>query len=169
MKTMKWRKYTMAEAKNMKKAQEVYATIIRMLDTRDWKYSKHEEDLLIKSVLRGEDLPVEFILMVNPRNQVVQFISRLPFDIPEDKRVDGAIAVCTANYGLIDGSFDYDLRDGEIRYRLTCSYRDSQLSEDLFEYMIMAAASTVDNYNDRFFMLAKGRMTVQQFIEQDGQ
>ena len=159
----------MAEAKNMKKAQEVYATIIRMLDTRDWKYSKHEEDLLIKSVLRGEDLPVEFILVVNPRNQVVQFLSRLPFDIPEDKRVDGAIAVCTANYGLIDGSFDYDLRDGEIRYRLTCSYRDSQLSEDLFEYMIMAAASTVDNYNDRFFMLAKGRMTVQQFIEQDGQ
>ncbi len=159
----------MAEAKNMKKAQEVYATIIRMLDTRDWKYSKHEEDLLIKSVLRGEDLPVEFILMVNPRNQVVQFISRLPFDIPEDKRVDGAIAVCTANYGLIDGSFDYDLRDGEIRYRRTCSYRDSQLSEDLFEYMIMAAAATVDNYNDRFFMLAKGRMTVQQFIEQDGQ
>lgn len=159
----------MAEAKNMKKAQEVYATIIRMLDTRDWKYSKHEEDLLIKSVLRGEDLPVEFILVVNPRNQVVQFISRLPFDIPEDKRVDGAIAVCTANYGLIDGSFDYDLRDGEIRYRLTCSYRDSQLSEDLFEYMIMAAAFTVDNYNDRFFMLAKGRMTVQQFIEQDGQ
>lgn len=159
----------MAEAKNMKKAQEVYATIIRMLDTRDWKYSKHEEDLLIKSVLRGEDLPVEFILVVNPRNQVVQFISRLPFDIPEDKRVDGAIAVCTANYGLIDGSFDYDLRDGEIRYRLTCSYRDSQLSEDLFEYMIMTAASTVDNYNDRFFMLAKGRMTVQQFIEQDGQ
>ena len=159
----------MAEAKNMKKAQEVYATIIRMLDTRDWKYSKHEEDLLIKSGLRGEDLPVEFILVVNPRSQVVQFISRLPFDIPEDKRVDGAIAVCTANYGLIDGSFDYDLRDGEIRYRLTCSYRDSQLSEDLFEYMIMAAASTVDNYNDRFFMLAKGRMTVQQFIEQDGQ
>lgn len=159
----------MAEAKNMKKAQEVYATIIRMLDTRDWKYSKHEEDLLIKSGLKGEDLPVEFILVVNPRNQVVQFISRLPFDIPEDKRVDGAIAVCTANYGLIDGSFDYDLRDGEIRYRLTCSYRDSQLSEDLFEYMIMAAASTVDNYNDRFFMLAKGRMTVQQFIEQDGQ
>jgi hypothetical protein len=35
--------------------------------------------------------------------------------------------------------------------------------------MIMTAASTVDNYNDRFFMLAKGRMTVQQFIEQDGQ
>jgi hypothetical protein len=157
----------MAEAKNMKKAQEVYATIIRMLDTRDWKYSKHEEDLLIKSVLRGEDLPVEFILMVNPRNQVVQFISRLPFDIPEDKRVDGAIAVCTANYGLIDGSFDYDLRDGEIRYRLTCSYRDSQLSEDLFEYMIMVSASTVDIYNDRFFMLAKGMITVQQFLEQE--
>ena len=87
--------------------------------------------------------------------------------MPEDKRVDGAIAVCAANYGLVDGSFDYDLRDGEIRFRLTSSYRESALSEDLFEYMIMVSAATVDQYNDKFFMIAKGIMTVQQFLEQE--
>lgn len=159
----------MAEEMNMQKAKEVYATLVRMLDTRGWKYEKHEDDLLIKSGIRGDDLPVEFIVFVKPRNEVVQFISSLPFNMPEDKRVDGAIAVSVANYGLVDGSFDYDLRDGEIRYRLTSSYRESTLGEDLFEYMIMVAASTVDRYNDKFFMLAKGMMTVQQFIEQENQ
>lgn len=150
---------------DMKKAKEVFGTLVHMLDTRDWKYEKHEEKLLIKSGIRGDDLPVEFIVIVNPKNEVVQFYSSLPFRMPEDKRVEGALAVCIANYGLVDGSFDYDISDGEIRYRLTSSYRQSQLGEDLFEYMIMVAAATVDKYNDQFFMLSKGMMTIEQFME----
>ena len=158
----------MAEV-NMKKAKEVFDTLVNMLDTRDWKYEKHEDELLIKSGIKGEDLPIDFIVVVNPKNEVVQFISSLPFNIPEDKRIDAAVAVCVANYGLVDGSFDYDISDGEIRYRLTSSYRESIISEDLLEYMIMVSASTVDQYNDRFFMVSKGMMSIQQFIEKDGE
>lgn len=150
------------------RAKEVFDALVEMLDTRDWHYEKHEEDLLIKSGIKGDDLPIEFIMFVKPKNQVVQFLSKLPFNMPEDKRVDGAIAVAVANYGLVDGSFDYDISDGELRYRLTCSYRgDSVLSADLFEYMIMVSAATIDQYNDKFFMLSKGMINVQQFIETD--
>jgi len=156
----------MAEV-NMTKAKEIFGTLVAMLDERDWNYEKLEDDLVIKSGIKGDDLPIEFIVIVNPKNEVVQFISKLPFNMPEDKRVDGAIAVCVANYGLVDGSFDYDISDGEIRYRLTSSYRESILGKDLFEYMIMVAAGTVDNYNDKFFMLAKNMITIQQFIEQE--
>ena len=157
----------MAEEMNMQKANEVFGILIKMLDNRGWKYEKHEDKLLIKSGVKGDDLPVEFIVIVKPRNEVVQFISAMPFNMPEDKRVDGALAICAANYGIVDGSFDYDLRDGKILFRMTSSYRESTLSEDLFEYMIMVAASTVDNYNDKFFMIAMGMMTVEQFIEQE--
>ena len=83
----------MAEEMNMQKAKEVFNTLTKMLDTRDWKYEKHEDKLLIKSGVKGDDLPVEFIVVVKPRNEVVQFISAMPFNMPEDKRVDGAIAV----------------------------------------------------------------------------
>ena len=157
----------MAEEMNMQKAKEVYDVLISMLENRNWKYEAHEEHLLIKSGIQGDDLPVSFIVVVNPRNQVVQFISAMPFKMPEEKRVDAAIAVCAANYGLVDGSFDYDLRDGEIRFRLTSSYRESTLSEDLFEYMILVSASTVDKYNDKFFMLSKGMIGVEKFLEED--
>ncbi len=149
------------------RAKKVYATLIKMLDNKEWRYERHDDDLVIKSGVKGDDLPIEFIVMVRPENEIIQFFSRLPFEMAEDKRVDGAIAVCVANYGLIDGSFDYDISDGEIRYRLTCSYCGSEISESLFEYIIFCAASTVDRYNDRFFMLSKGMMTLQQFIEQD--
>ena len=151
----------------LRKAREVYSNLVNMLDTRDWKYEKFDDDLVIRSGIKGDDLPIEFIVFIKPDNQVVQFISKLPFNIPEDKRVDAAIAVCVANYGLVDGSFDYDISDGEIRYRLTCSYRESYLGADLFEYMIMCAASTVDDYNDRFFLLSKGEIDLQDFIERE--
>lgn len=159
----------MSEAMDLRKAREVYYGIIDMLDTRDWKYERYDNDLTIRSGVKGEDLPIEFIIFVKPQNKVVQFISKLPFNIPEDKRVEAAIAVCVANYGLVDGSFDYDVNDGEIRYRLTSSYRDSYLGADLFEYMIMCAASTVDNYNDRFFMLSKGMIDIEGFMNMEKQ
>ena len=157
----------MAQEINMEKAKQVYDTLINMLDSRGWKYDKHEEELLIKSGIKGDDLPINFIVVVRPRNQVVQFLSSFPFDIPEDKRIDAALAVCVANYSLVDGSFDYDISDGTITFRLTSSYRESTLGEDLFEYMIMCSAATVDEYNDKFFMLSKDMITLQQFIEQE--
>lgn len=156
----------MAEV-NMTRAKETYNTLCKMLDNRDWHYDKIEEDLVIKSSVKGDDLPIDFIMRVNPRNEIVSFISWLPFKIDESKRVDLALAICAANYVLADGSFDYDLSDGTVLFRLTSSYRESVLSEDLLEYMLMVSATTVDQYNDKFFMISKGMLTVQQFIEQE--
>lgn len=85
----------------------------------------------------------------------------------EDKRAHGAIAVCVANNGLNGGCFDYDVRDGEIRFRLTSGYRERTLGAALFEYMIKVSISAIDRYNDKFFMIAKGNMALQRFIEQE--
>ena len=154
---------------DMRKAVEVYGTLCSMLDNINWKYEKVEEKLMIKSGVKGDDLPIEFLMIVKPNSEVVQFISSLPFNMPEDKRVEGALAICAANYGMVNGSFDYDLSDGQILFRLTTSYRESLLSEALLEYMVMVSASTIDKYNDRFFMLAKGMISLEQFMEMEGE
>ena len=156
----------MAEV-NVTKAKEVYTLLCRMLDNRDWHYEKLEDDLMIESGVKGDDLPIEFIMRVNPRNEIVSFMSWMPFKVEESKRIDLAIATCVANYGLADGSFDYNVADGSILFRLTSSYRESTLSEDLFEYMLMVSASTVDKYNDKFFMISKGALSIEQFIESE--
>ena len=157
----------MARQPDMYKARQVYNTIISTLTNLNWKYAPHDEDLTIHSGAKGDDLPIEFILKVRPQQEVVQFISKLPFDFPEDKRLEGALAICAANYRLVDGCFDYNIANGEILFRLTSSYRQSILGEDLFEYMVMVSASTIDEYNDKFFMVAKDMMSIHQFIEQE--
>ena len=143
----------------------MYDVLCRMMDNKGWHYEKEEEDLIVKSGVKGNDFPIEFIIRVNPRNELVSFFSKLPFNVEEDKRIDVALAICAVNYWLADGSFDYDLSDGSILFRLTSSYKESTLGEALFEYMVIVSAATVDNYNDKFFMMSKGMMTYQQFIE----
>lgn len=157
----------MIDERKMKTAKSVYETICKTLESREWNITRHDEDMVITCGARGEDLPMDLIIVVNAGAQVVSVYSPMPFKIPEDKRVDAAIAVCAANYGLVNGTFDFDLSDGEIRFRIVSSFRESILGEELFNYMVILAASTVDDYNDRFLMLAKGMFTLDQFLEWD--
>lgn len=148
-------------------AKKIYATMVQALKNKDWHFEEREEDLMIISNYQGEDIPIKFLIEVNSDKEVIRFLSPMPFHVGEDKRVDVALAVCVANYGMVNGSFDYDLNDGEIRFRLTTSYCGCEVGEDFFMDMMATALLTTDKYNDKFLMLSKGMITIQQFIEQD--
>ena len=148
-------------------AKKVYDALLQSLDNRGWKYNKFEDDLVITSTVQGEDLPVEFVVHVDPQAEVIRFLSKLPFVFDDEKRIDGALAICAANMHIMNGSFDYDITKGSIIFRLCNSFRDgSVLSDAAFEYIVMVSAITVDRYNDKLLALAKGIISIEQFIEQ---
>ena len=68
----------------------------------------------------------------------------------EDKRFDIALATTVVNNRLVDGSFNFDMADGKVSFRLTASCIESILGKELFQYMLMVSANTIDAYNDRF-------------------
>ena len=91
--------------------------------------------------------------------------SPLPVDFPEDKRVDAAVAMATINNKLMNGCFDLDMSDGDVRFRLCQIFHDNDFSEEQIMYMMIITFKTVDEYNDPLFMLAKGMMDMTQFLE----
>ena len=150
---------------DMYKAKLVYRTLLEALDTMGWTYDEHEEDLCITSGVKTKDIPVDFVFAVRPNQEIVQFISVLPFTMPEDKIVEGAIAICAANYWIINGNFDYSLDDGKISFRMTSSYHECDISEELFKYMICVSANTIDSYNDTFALLAQNKISLDRALE----
>ncbi len=154
----------MADEKKLAQAKEVFETLCRTLDNHEWKYSKDEEKLSIECGAQGEDLPMNLTLKVDAERSLVMLLSHIPFPIPEDKRLDVAIAVSAVNNRLVDGSFDYDITKGNMFFRLTNSYLESVLGEDVIAYMLFCSCQTIDEYNDKFLMLAKGIISVEQFI-----
>ena len=146
-------------------AQEVYEQFKDHFDKKNFHYETIDDKLVIKLTVHGEDLPQPTIVHVDEDRGVVQILSPIPARMPEEKRTEAAIAVAAANYGLVTGSFDLDLSDGEIRYRATHAFRDGEMTEDMVEYMLKVVFFTTDKYNDKFFALAQNMMTLEQFLE----
>ncbi len=155
----------MATENELALAKTVYNDLCSLLDRKDWKYQKHEDDLVVTFGVNGEDISMDFVLAVDAERQILRVFSQLPFAVPEDKRMDLAIATCVASFGLVDGSFDYDIASGGIVFRMTASFRESRIGDGLFGYLIDCSCAMVDAFNDKFFALCKGVMTINEFIE----
>ncbi len=159
----------MADEIKLENAKKAYATICAALDARNWTYNKDEELYLVRFGVNGDDIPMQFVIFADVERQLIRLASPLPFKMSEAKRVEGAIAACVASYGMCDGSFDYDISDGSIVFRMTASYRDSVIGEGLIHYMVSCTCSTVDKYNDQFLAIDKGVMSIADFIQKDSQ
>lgn len=154
----------MVDEKKMKLAKKVYQTLCEAIERREWNFGKDEEKLLVHFGVSGDDIPMQFILIVDAERQLIRLMSPMPFKMSESKRMEGAIATCAASFGMADGSFDYDLSDGTIVFRMTASFRESLIGEGLFQYMISCSCAMVDKYNDQFLSLDKGIMSITDFI-----
>ena len=154
----------MAELKDLKLAKATFETLCKALDNNKWNYKKDEENLTVKCGARGDDLPMDLVIEVDAERMVVILLSQIPFVFKEDKRIDAAIAVSAINNILAHGCFDYDVISGKMLFRMTNSFVDSKLGEEVFIYMLLASCKTVDDFNDKLLMLAKGMLSIEQFL-----
>lgn len=143
---------------------QIYQTLCATLDMRKLPYEKSQEQRSIRCTVQGRDIPIEFLIKINEKRQLVEYISILPCQIPEDKRIEAAMATTVANYGLYDGNICYDITKGLLVFRITCSTRGGKPGPGLFEYMMDCGRDNVDKYNDRFLALAKGEIGIGDFI-----
>lgn len=153
---------------NEQRAKIVYGKMKAHLTANDFKYECDDQKMTIVLRATGEDLPLLVFASVDADRQLIRILSPIPVKMPEDKRIEGAVASAVANYGIVAGNFDYDMNDGEIRFRVTQSFREGDVTDEIIRYMFSILFGTVDQYNDRFFMLAKGMMSLEQFIGMEG-
>ena len=158
----------MDDAMKKQQAQKMYKIFCQALDADDWKY-KEKPDMTIESGARGEDLPIDLLIKVKENLQVVTIFSPMGYKIPEDKRLDVAMGICVVNNKLVHGNFDFDFATGSIIYRMVSSFNNFLLSQDIYKYMLYCTCQTVDEYNDKFLMLGKGMLSLEDFIKAENE
>lgn len=154
----------MAEVNNIAQAKATFDTLCQALEHHEWHYEKDEEKLSIECGAQGEDLPMEITIKVDAERMLIMVLSHMPFVIQEDKRLEVAIAVSAINNALVDGCFDYDVASGHMFFRMTNSFLESTVGEEVFSYLLFCSCQTIDEYNDKFLMLAKGMISIEQFL-----
>lgn len=155
----------MEDEKKLKKARMVFDTVCATLDAKEFKYDKDEDELAVTYMVGGDDIPMLMVIRIDAERELVRLLSPVPAVFEGDKKIEGAIATCQANYNLADGSFDYGYKEGKVLFRMTSSFCDSLISGELLEYMMGCAAFTVDAYNDKFLMLALGKLSLEEFFK----
>ena len=148
------------------------AALTAMLDRQNLMYTVEEESdarISIRIHFQGEDLPLTLHIVLRTDRQIATVFSVMPERFPESRLTEAALAVAVANQGLIDGSFDLNMKTGEVRFRLTSSYIETVLSEMLFSYLMYVSAETVDRYNDRFTALSRGEADLAEFLRLEQQ
>ena len=147
--------------------QQVYGKLISALTYREWTYARDDDRMRVQFDVSGDDFPMRFVMIVDAERQQIRLLSRLPFEMSESKRMEGAVATCVASFMLPDGNFDYNVETGEIGFRVTHVFMDSDISEEVLQYMISWSCAVVDKYNDKFFAIDKGYLTLDDFIAGD--
>ena len=151
----------------MKRAKEVYQLLKATLDKGEWEYVAKDEDLVIVSGCTGDDFPIKFIFRVDPQRECLTFHTSDFATFTDENFIDGALATCVANHGLVFGHFDYDVSDNTVCYTMSNSILGTEFNEIFFIDMLNTAVNTVDRYNDRFIMLSKGLIDIHKFIDLD--
>lgn len=147
------------------KARQTFDTLCAYLDATNWNYDKDAEGLNISCSVDGDDLPIDMNISIDAKRSLILFLSKMPFAVSEEKRLDVAVAVSIVNNRLVDGCFDYNVTSGNMLFRMSNSFIDSEIGKELFEYIIYLSCVTVDDFNDKFLMLAKGLISIEKFVE----
>lgn len=152
---------------NNERMKMIYQQMVDSLEAQELKFHADEENLTIYSKMEGDDLPMSFLLTIDSDKEMIMFLSPFNFKMSEEKRVDCSIAINVANFHMALGCFDFNISDGEIRFRLSQSLHDVEVGPEFFIHILAVALSTVERYNDVFLMLDKGYISLEQFIEKE--
>ena len=145
------------------KAKETFRNICDLLDEKQWAHKKDEEKMSITFTMRGDDIPMDFKIIVTTPG-LVKLFSWLPFKMSKEKTIETVMAINAINCRLVNGNFELDFEDNTVLFRVTQAYRDNPLGKEEFLYMVVISTKTVDDYNDKLLMLSKGTLTLEAFL-----
>lgn len=146
-------------------ADNMYQLICKAMDDNKFKYEKDEAKRSVHFGVIGNDKPMSFAMFVDGERELLRIFCFLDSKFQIDKLVDGAIACCVASFSITDGSFDYDVTSGEITFRMSYSYKDSEIGVESIVYMLEQALNAVDKCNDRIADLCDGKSTITEYIK----
>ncbi len=141
-----------------RRTKSAFDTFCAYFDGRNLKYTTETTETGYKISIsgKGDDLTMSFNIYFNSKYQLISILSQMPFNVEKEKIADGAVACAIITDNLREGSFDFNIDSGAIFFRITSSYMGMEVSHDLCAHMFEISTYTVDRYNDKLFMLAKG-------------
>ena len=145
------------------------------LEAHDWKYKEKEypdpNRRLFLSGFQGEGGSFQVVFDMNEGSQTLSISVRSQFNFPRAHRLPLCEYIARANYSLILGSFEIDMSDGEV------SFKVASFAENFTDAMVLrnfhVGLSAMNEHFPKMMKVAYGVLTTEQAFakeeEQKGQ
>ena len=111
----------------------------------NWRYQKRS-DRSYTFGFRGDNNRYDLWAFINDKGNILSIYAIIPMTVPEQKRSDLADFLHRANYDMMIGNFEFDVRDGEIRFKVSSDFFGAKPEPDMISCMIDCALAMADRY-----------------------
>ena len=139
----------------MMNADRNYEVARQACKNNHWHFNEDEDRHVLKMGFNVKTKFGHIDVIIHAKEQGTITYGILP--IRGDKETEANLIkyIAMANYGLVDGCFEYDVSDGEIRYKsFVPGY--AELTEDAVERSVGVTVKMVDRYGNGLGKLAWG-------------
>jgi hypothetical protein len=127
-------------------ASSLFDSVFAFLETDGWHPEVVEPGALVRFGFIGKN--ARFMCFAQAYEERTQLVvhTMIPFRVPDSARAEAIEFVTRANYGMILGNFEIDLRDGEIRYKTSIDTGGLPFTPELAGPLFYGNALTADRY-----------------------
>ena len=148
-----------------RREEKIRAALCGALTRRDLPFRSREETGGLYLTAEGKGLPRITRFSINMLSETVSLYCAFPIYMPEELRIEGAVAACAATADLPDGRFGCDVRHGRINYRLTASCFGSEFGDGFADYLLDRAVTAANTYAEGFRRLGAGEISLTDFLD----
>ena len=112
----------------------------------------------------GEPYSCKAFLLAKPRAAAAVFYAYASNCVRPEIRHEAAEFVARANYCMMIGNFELDMRDGEVRYKVGVDLLDIALTAAMIDRAIGTAVAMIDRYVSHLNDVCAGRKTAAEAV-----
>ena len=132
----------------LSRRDQIFNRVIEYLDSQKWKYNIRgdREFIEFNMGLKGKINSCRMVVLVSEKE--VQSIAFAPLKASQDAFASTIEFITRANYGLKVGKFEFDYRDGEVRYQACLPCREGIPSVAEMEFIVDLSMLMLQRYGD---------------------
>lgn len=138
----------------------------KFLQEDEWPFTEMEGKTILRTGFSGKNGKWTCFAQAREDQQQLIFYSVCPNAAPEDKRIPAMEFITQANYELVIGNFEMDLRDGEIRYKTSIDVEGDELTSALIRQIVYYNVMTMNKYLPGLMSVLYANVTPDQAIRQ---
>lgn len=116
--------------------------------------------------IQGKTAEWVCLIRVFEQTERILVYSILPSAVPDERRPEIALMLTQINYGVILGNFEFDLQDGEIRYKTSIDVEGIELNNTVLRNLLYGNFFSMDLYYHALMQAIDGSDDLQRLIHQ---